>query len=155
MAKAKQSPKPEYALVSRVDFALSSLAVQFRNDARMISNRLDEQSKRIRANEEAICPRVAARLTALERRIGIPLSKVQAPDLRSTIDFGSRDPITRWPTAALDKLAADLNADAQREYINDAFAIGKKLSRAARHELITKLLDLNGDSVPRTKGNGF
>lgn len=200
MAKAK---KPEYALVTRVDEALNHLGDLLRLQQQEIfavaegGRTLDriKALERISASHsaaidgniaaeltllrEAICPRVAARLTALERKANAdaeestklerrlelqereqtriarsvfgapkhPLTraafirntypKVQAPDLRSSADR------VNWAPGALDRLAADVVRDQERDTLNRMLEHAELLSRAARHELIVKLTDLN------------
>lgn len=188
MAKAK---KPEYALVTRVDEALNHLGDLLRLQQQEIfavaegGRTLDriKALERISASHsaaidgnidaeltllrEAICPRVAARLTALERKanadaeestklgrrlelqereqarlvravFGAPEQpKVQAPDLRSSADR------VNWPPGALSRLAADMARDQERHTLDRMLEHAELLSRAARHELIVKLTDLN------------
>lgn len=141
MAKAKGKK------ISMTDARLNALSIRITELSNVVA-RNNYVPAIVGTVGEAICPRVAARLTALERElmtktIGRVLGKsphlaadftppkMQAPDLRP------------WPPSALYKLAADMVSDQERGSLERAFELAKRISRAARHELIVKLTDLN------------
>jgi hypothetical protein len=134
MAKVKPKKKP----AKRVEFVVD-----------------DAMIERIHSLEEAICPRVAARLTALERQNGMAMKREEAIYARLATLESPQRPTGVRTAEGYSRLMADLFKDAparpanhlsanDRWLVNNMVAIaGSRLTRLARHELIQRLQALN------------
>lgn len=76
MAKAK-TKKPELATVRYVEVSLNAMDANLAQLRRAYQDNASGVTKRLFDLEEAICPRVAARLTALEKQYKISMDVVQ------------------------------------------------------------------------------
>lgn len=138
MAKAKTKKPARQALPNQAGWnriaegRLNDLAARLD----MLVETTNDALKQIDSLDKAICPRVAARLTALERHAMSPAERAVP---LSPYERSYRDVMNQKPERTGSALQPG-----ERYLVTNLLAIAQtRMSRAARHELIVRLTDLN------------